>query len=154
MFVICPLVGLYFLIKGIIAYIKTKEKMKIIIGIIFLLPPVIHSLIMAEQKNTYEKNVIGVYNVQGTQEGVLEIKSNNTFKLKKINHIESYGDGTWTLIQWDIVELNLHFSNITAPIIFEKPKEKSLSFAVDINGNTTILTYFPENKNKLTLIKR
>jgi hypothetical protein len=109
---------------------------------------------MAEQKNTYEKNVIGVYNVQGTQEGVLEIKSNNTFKLKKINHIESYGDGTWTLIQWDIVELNLHFSNITAPIIFEKPKEKSLSFAVDINGNTTILTYFPENKNKLTLIKR
>ena len=140
---ICPILGIIFIIRGINNYRKTKNKKRIFIGIAFLFIPFLNFLLTRLRINHYENEIIGSYTIKGQKEVVLKLKSDKTFDLNKCDTIFKCGKGSWYIVEGD--QLMLHL------IQNEKPNLGVLCEILD--KDTTTITYDFLAQTHIELIK-
>lgn len=130
------------LVTGIYKYIKTKKIKKLLLGVCVLSLPFLHIAMIGNQQKLYEQSVVGEYAIEGDTLTVLRIYEDGFFEIEKLQDLATSGKGTWSIYQWDIVELSLQMPGWEG---------KQLRFEVDKRGDKATLTYDPWSNIKLML---
>lgn len=134
-YILLPCFGFFFIIKGYIDYRDSKKKNGLIIGLVFILIPILHITLTTIVKNNQAKNIVGAYSIEGQKKPILELFSNKSFSLKQNPFCKYSGIGTWT-IEYGDDSFNIYLE-------VNNDKSQNLFFKVDskarLNGSYTSL---------------